>query len=84
MRRRLRDLGFSIGRLPVGPLNAITDVEGVRVGHSTLIQGDGPLVVGEGPVRTGVTAIVPGSSIFQQRAVAGRASCSTARARCPG
>ena len=71
MRRRLRDLGFSIGRLPLGPLNAITDVKGVRVGHSTLIQGDGPLVVGEGPVRTGVTAVVPGSSIFQQRAVAG-------------
>ena len=71
MRRRLRDLGFSIGRLPVGPLNAITDVKGVRVGHTTLIEGDGPLQVGHGPVRTGVTAVVPGPSIFQQRAVAG-------------
>ncbi len=42
-----------------GELNAITDVAGVRVGHSTLISGDGPLRVGEGPVRTGVTVIVP-------------------------
>src|SRR5205085_5528593 len=43
-----------------GPLNAITDVPGVRVGHTTLIAGEGPLVVGRGPVRTGVTVIVPG------------------------
>lgn len=42
-----------------GPANAITDVAGVRVGHVTLIRGDGPLRVGEGPVRTGVTVIVP-------------------------
>jgi L-aminopeptidase/D-esterase-like protein len=42
-----------------GPLNAITDVAGVAVGHTTLIRGDGPLVVGTGPVRTGVTAILP-------------------------
>jgi D-aminopeptidase len=42
-----------------GPLNAITDVAGVRVGCVTLIEGDGPLVVGRGPVRTGVTVIVP-------------------------
>ena len=42
-----------------GPLNAITDVAGVRVGHVTLIRGDGPLRVGEGPVRTGVTVVVP-------------------------
>ncbi len=42
-----------------GELNAITDVAGVRVGHSTLISGEGPLRVGEGPVRTGVTVIVP-------------------------
>jgi D-aminopeptidase len=71
VRRRLRDLGYSIGRLPVGPLNAITDVKGVRVGHTTLFHGDGPLMVGEGPVRTGVTAVLPGPNIFQQRAVAG-------------
>jgi L-aminopeptidase/D-esterase-like protein len=42
-----------------GPLNAITDVQGVQVGHTTLISGQGPLDVGSGPVRTGVTAIRP-------------------------
>ena len=57
---RARDLGISIGLLGPGPLNAITDVAGVRVGHHTLISGDpGPLVVGEGPVRSGVTVVVP-------------------------
>ena len=56
---RARDLGIVIGDLPTGPLNAITDVAGVRVGHATLISGDGPLVVGEGPIRTGVTVIMP-------------------------
>jgi D-aminopeptidase len=55
----LRDLGLAIGSLETGPLNAITDVEGVRVGHTTIIDGDGPLVVGNGPVRTGVTVILP-------------------------
>ena len=58
-RHRLRELGIAIGGLQTGPLNAITDVAGVKVGHVTLIAGDGPLVVGEGPVRTGVTAILP-------------------------
>ena len=56
---RARDLGIVIGDLPTGPLNAITDVPGVRVGHTTLISGDGPLVVGKGPIRTGVTVILP-------------------------
>ncbi|MEM7331332.1 MAG: P1 family peptidase [Chloroflexota bacterium] len=42
-----------------GPLNAITDVAGVEVGHTTLISGEGDLVVGQGPVRTGVTAVLP-------------------------
>ena len=56
---RARGLGIRIGRMDPGPLNAITDVAGVRVGHVTLIRGDGPLRVGEGPVRTGVTVIVP-------------------------
>ncbi len=56
---RARELGITIGQLPPGPLNAITDVGGVRVGHTTLIVGEGPLVVGQGPVRTGVTVIVP-------------------------
>jgi D-aminopeptidase len=70
-RARLRELGFSIGRFPVGAWNAITDVAGVRVGHTTLNFGDGPLEMGKGPVRTGVTAIVPNGDIFGQRAVAG-------------
>jgi len=56
---RARDLGIEIGLGTPGPLNAITDVAGVRVGYVTLIDGDGPLVVGTGPVRTGVTVIVP-------------------------
>lgn len=56
---RARDHGIILGRLPAGPHNAITDVAGVRVGHATLIRGDGPRIVGEGPVRTGVTVVVP-------------------------
>lgn len=56
---RARDLGIVIGFGRPGPLNAITDVPGVRVGHRTIIRGDGPLVRGRGPVRTGVTMIVP-------------------------
>ena len=57
---RARELGISalIGGRP-GPLDAITDVKGVEVGHTTLIEGDGRLVVGKGPVRTGVTVIHP-------------------------
>lgn len=55
---RARDIGVPFEGTP-GPFNAITDVQGVEVGHTTLISGDGPLVVGEGPVRTGVTAILP-------------------------
>jgi L-aminopeptidase/D-esterase-like protein len=55
---RARDLGIPFDGIP-GPLNAITDVSGVTVGHTTLIRGEGKLVVGEGPVRTGVTAILP-------------------------
>ena len=57
---RARDLGISIGLLAPGPLNAITDVAGVRVGHSTVVAGvSGPLRVGQGPVRTGVTVVIP-------------------------
>jgi len=55
---RARDLGVPFVGTP-GPLNAITDVAGVEVGHTTLISGGGPLKVGSGPVRTGVTAILP-------------------------
>ena len=55
---RARDLGVPFAGTP-GPLNAITDVSGVEVGYSTIIEGEGENVVGEGPVRTGVTAIFP-------------------------
>jgi D-aminopeptidase len=51
-RPRARDIGLVVGIFPTGPLNAITDVAGVKVGHSTIIQGD--------DIRTGVTAIIPG------------------------
>jgi len=55
---RARDIGVPFEGTP-GPLNAITDVAGVEVGYTTIIRGDGKLVVGKGPVRTGVTAIIP-------------------------
>lgn len=55
---RARDLGVPYEGVP-GPLNAITDIPGLEVGHTTLIRGEGPLVKGEGPVRTGVTAVLP-------------------------
>jgi L-aminopeptidase/D-esterase-like protein len=55
---RARDLGVPFDGTP-GPLNAITDVSGVTVGHTTIISGEGKLQVGTGPVRTGVTAILP-------------------------
>jgi L-aminopeptidase/D-esterase-like protein len=55
---RARDLGIPFDGTP-GPLNAITDVNGVLVGHTTLISGDGKLEIGKGPVRTGVTAVLP-------------------------
>jgi D-aminopeptidase len=58
--KRARDLGVRIGVLPTGPLNAITDVSGIKVGHSTLVKGDS--------VRTGVTAILPhDGNLFQQK-----------------
>ena len=55
---RARDLGVPFEGTPAA-LNAITDVAGVEVGFTTLIEGDGALQVGTGPVRTGVTAILP-------------------------
>ena len=58
-RPRTRELGLTFGSLEPVPLDAITDVEGVRVGSVTLIEGDGPLRRGQGPVRTGVTVVVP-------------------------
>ena len=63
-RVRARDLGIVVGTLPTGPLNAITDVAGVLVGHATIVKGDGTLKIGEGPVRTGVTAVLPRKDIW--------------------
>lgn len=70
-RARLRDLGAALGMLPPGPLNAITDVAGVRVGQVTLIKGEGALKPGEGPVRTGVTVIVPREDVWHKKVPAG-------------
>ena len=67
-RPRLRDLGLAVGNLPPGPFNAITDVAGVAVGHSTIIAGTGALVPGHGPVRTGVTVILPhAGNLFREK-----------------
>jgi L-aminopeptidase/D-esterase-like protein len=67
---RARDLGVPFDGTP-GPLNAVTDVAGVAVGHTTIIAGDGPLKVGTGPVRTGVTAILPRGKDSTDRVFAG-------------
>ena len=67
---RARDLGVPFDGTP-GPNNAITDVKGVEVGHTTLIDGDGPLKVGVGPVRTGVTAVLPRGKNSQSPVFAG-------------
>lgn len=67
-----RELGIRLGRLQPGAHNAITDVPGVKVGHATRIEGEGPLKPGEGPIRTGVTAILPhGGNLFAQKVRAG-------------
>ena len=68
---RYRDLGLSLGLLPPGTHDAITDVPGVRVGVTTLIEGEGALEIGSGPVRTGVTAIVPHDGIRESPIYAG-------------
>lgn len=70
-RQRVRDLGIVIGQYQPGPLNAITDVAGVKVGHTTLIQGDGPLKPGQGPVRTGVTVVIPRDDVWHKKVPAG-------------
>jgi D-aminopeptidase len=67
-RPRARDLGIVVGELPTGTHNAITDVAGVRVGHATLVEGQGPLEPGHGPVRTGVTVVLPhGDNLFRSK-----------------
>jgi hypothetical protein len=60
---RARDIGIPFDGTP-GKYNAITDVAGVEVGHTTLIEGSGKLEKGKGPVRTGVTAIFPAGKIY--------------------
>jgi D-aminopeptidase len=58
---RARDLELPFDGL-TGKFNAITDVAGVEVGFTTLIEGEGPVQVGNGPIRTGITAILPRGS----------------------
>lgn len=70
-RQRVRDLGIAIGQYAPGPLNTITDVAGVKVGHRTLISGEGALKPGQGPVRTGVTVIVPRDDVWRKKVPAG-------------
>jgi len=70
-RQRARELGIVIGSHEPGPLNAITDVTGVKVGHRTLIAGSGPLKPGIGPVRTGVTVIIPRDDVWHRKVPAG-------------
>jgi len=71
-RCRARALGISIGTLPTGPLNAITDVPGVAVGQCSVWWGGPELPVGQGPARTGVTAILPHQGdLFRDRPRAG-------------
>ncbi len=70
-RPRAREVGVRFGSLPTGPRNMITDVPGVKVGHSTIIRGSGPLKPGQGPVRTGVTAILPHDGSLFERPVKG-------------
>ncbi len=72
IRCRARALGISKGTLPTGPLNAITDVPDVTVGHCSVWWGEPGLPVGQGPARTGVTAILPHSGdLFHDRPRAG-------------
>jgi D-aminopeptidase len=70
-RMRARDLGIRLGLGTPGPLDAITDVAGVTVGHTTLISGAGELVVGKGPIRTGVTVVCPRGAARREAVFAG-------------
>jgi len=77
---RLRDDGLGLGNLEPGPLNAITDVEGVRVGHITVVRDEEPPPAGRGVARTGVTAILPGplASLARDSLPAGAAALNGA------
>ena len=68
---RARALGLRLGQLEPGPLNAITDVPGVKVGQVTVMRGDGALQPGQGPVRTGVTVVVPREDVWHNKVPAG-------------
>ncbi len=70
-RHRLRDLGIVVGQYSPGPLNAITDIADVKVGHVTLISGEGPLQPGQGPIRTGVTVVIPRDDVWHKKVPAG-------------
>lgn len=70
-RRLLRHLGVPTGRFPAGSKNSLTDVPGVKVGHSTIIEGTGKRKAGNGPVRTGVTAVIPHENVYMERLIAG-------------
>ncbi len=70
-RVRARDLGIVIGIYPPGPLNSITDVAGVKVGHTTVMSGEGPLKPGIGPIRTGVTVVIPRDDVWHKKVPAG-------------
>lgn len=70
-RPHVRDLGVTIGRYSPGEMNAITDVQGVKVGHVTIYEGEGALQVGQGPVRTGVTVIIPREDVWHHKVPAG-------------
>lgn len=70
-RLRARDLGIAVGRYQPGPNNAITDVAGVKVGHVTLVRGEGALKPGQGPVRTGVTVVIPREDVWRKKVPAG-------------
>ncbi len=71
-RQRLRDHSVVIGVIQPGPLNSITDVDGVAVGHATVWEGEAPGSPGHGPARTGVTAVVPHpGNLFRERLFSG-------------
>lgn len=70
-RQRIRNMGIIIGNYAPGLYNAITDVPGVKVGHQTLISGEGALKPGQGPVRTGVTVIIPRDDVWHKKVAAG-------------
>jgi D-aminopeptidase len=68
---RLREAGFAVGEMTPGRFNALSDVPGVRVGHTTLISGEGALRPGCGPVRTGVTVVLPHSgNLYREKVLA--------------